>query len=142
VILKQLRRKRACKPHCPADIKSKQLLLNQERRRVNNVSFGSVGRIRVTLPSQFLSQKIFQFGTFGFGGNKDGNVRVGVFPERQKVLVAVLVASPRPTVITLKCICSGEIQIGSHATDLISNKPTMVQDFSKLISGFDAFSQF
>src|SRR5450759_4960164 len=48
---------RTCKPDSPANVESKELLLNQEHRAVNNVSFGSVGRIRVTPASQFFSMR-------------------------------------------------------------------------------------
>jgi hypothetical protein len=81
---------RAYKPDSPVNAETTEVLLNQEQGAVNNVSFGIAGRICVTRALQFLSQKLFQFGVFGFGGNKDGNVGVGVFPECQKILIGRL----------------------------------------------------
>ena len=44
---------RACKPDSPVKIENMELLLNQHRRPVNDVSFDSRGRFCVTLASHF-----------------------------------------------------------------------------------------
>jgi hypothetical protein len=41
---------------------------------------------RVVLPL-LNALALLQFGVFGFGGDEDGDVRVGVFPERQEIVV-------------------------------------------------------
>jgi hypothetical protein len=43
---------RACKPDSPVNVESAELVWNQPRRTVNDVSLASVGRICVTLASQ------------------------------------------------------------------------------------------
>jgi hypothetical protein len=47
-------REQACNPDFPADVESSQVIENQSAVIVNEVSFGGVGRVPVTLLSQFL----------------------------------------------------------------------------------------
>src|SRR6202030_1285575 len=47
-----------CQPDSPANIESEELVWNQPHQPVNDVSFASVGRICVTLASQFLRTAI------------------------------------------------------------------------------------
>jgi len=41
----------------------------------------------VTLTSQISPPKLLQLRVFRLGGDEDGDVRVGVFPEREEIFV-------------------------------------------------------
>jgi hypothetical protein len=47
-----------------------------------------IGRKRRIRQAQTeLSEKSLQLGVFGFGGDEDGNIGIGVFPQREKILI-------------------------------------------------------
>jgi len=64
----------------------------------------------------------------------DGDVGVGVFPEREKILVCR--AALRN--VALECIGTTQLEVRQRTDRFVEHEPAMVEDFLKLCSGFAA----
>ena len=78
---------RACKPDFPGRVANTKVIDSVGKKIVNDVSFGSKVRILATTLPQFSSASLFQHRVLCFRRDENRNVRVGVFPEREELLI-------------------------------------------------------
>ena len=69
---------------------------------------------------------LLQSCTFGFGDDEDRNFRIGVFPEREKILIC----RSRFWGIALQYIRAGETEMCQRADWFVSHNPAMVEDLT------------
>src|ERR1700730_5265582 len=69
---------------------------------------------------------------FGLGRDEHGNVRVGVFPERQEILIRRLGLGG----VALHGIGTGEAEMGQCAYRFVQRNPAMIQNLLELGCGF------
>src|ERR1700693_2772134 len=81
-----------------------------------------------------LSKKSLKLGVFGFGGDEDGDVGVGVLPLGEEILICRLGLGG----VGLHHIGASEAEMGQCANGFIQNNPAMVEDFLELGSGLGA----
>jgi hypothetical protein len=62
---------------------------------------------------------------FRFGSNEDGNIRVGLFPETEEILICRLGFGS----VALQNIGASEAEMGERPCRTIPQQPAMVQDF-------------
>ena len=74
----------------PWCVESTQVTDSVKQKVVNDVSFGSEVRIFATTLPQFSLQKLLQLRVLRLRCDEDRNVRVGVFPKRQEILIRCL----------------------------------------------------
>ena len=74
-------------PWCVANT---QVTDSIQSKIVNDVSFGSEVRILATTLPQFCLPKLLQPRVLRFRSDEDRNVRVGVFPKREEILIGRL----------------------------------------------------
>ena len=107
------------------------------------LSRGTVGRLRgdfATSEAQwkkapsFLAPELLQLRVFVFGFSQDGDVRVGVFPEREEVVIGGFCFCH----VALHGIRSGNLKMRERADGLIDDNSAMVEDSLKLSLGFRA----
>ena len=69
-----------------------------------------------------------------FGSDEDGNVGVGVFPEREEILIGRLGFGG----VALHGVGAGEAEMCQCADGLANYNSAMVEDFLELAGGFAA----
>src|SRR5260370_42496001 len=77
---------------------------------------------------------LLQLGVFGLGGDEDGDVGVGVFPQRQKILIGRLGLGG----VALQGISAGNAEIRECSDGFVEHNPAMAEDFLELGGGFAA----
>jgi hypothetical protein len=82
----------------------------------------------------FLAPELLQLRVFGFGFSQDGDVRVGVLPDREEVVIRRFCFCH----VDLHGIRSTDLKMRECADGLIDDKSAMVEDFLKLGPGFRA----
>src|ERR1700680_977809 len=95
-------------------------------------------------PSGCRSSSGRQFGVFGFGGDEDGDAGVGVFPEREEIVVGGAGFGARGFSIgtlhglSLKRVGAGEAEMRERADGLVVYSARPAEDFLELGRGFPA----
>src|SRR5215469_7120267 len=74
---------------------------------------------------------LLQLRVLGFGLLQDGNIRVGVFPQRQKILIRGAGFGG----VALHGVGAGEAEMGQRACCTIPQQPAMVENFLKFGGG-------
>src|ERR1700683_389075 len=75
-----------------------------------------------------------EFGEFGFGGLEDGDAGVGIFPEREEILIG---GAGFGSVALLR-IGASEAEMGESADEVVHDDAEMVEDFLEFGGGFVA----
>src|SRR4029077_831607 len=75
---------------------------------------------------------LLQLCVFGLGGDENGNVRVGVFPEGEKILIGGVGFYG----VALDGIGSADLEMCECADGFIGHDPAMSENFLELRSGF------
>ena len=103
----------------------------------------SLGKIRPLRPKMFFSkgktrraQGLFQLCVFRLGLLKDGDVRVGVFPQREEVLVLTACLCR----IAGECVGAGKTKACQCSGTTVQYRATMVKDVLKLACGSAALT--
>src|ERR1700730_7393876 len=71
--------------------------------------------------------RLLQPRILGFGSNQDRNIGVGVFPEREEILIR----GPGFGGVALQCVGTSETEMGEYTCRTIPQHPAMVEDFLK-----------
>jgi hypothetical protein len=69
-----------------------------------------------------------QLRVLGFGSFKDGNVGVGIFPEREEILIRGSGFGG----VALQCVGTGETEMAEYADGFIERNAARVEDFLEL----------
>src|ERR1700675_4959422 len=77
-----------------------------------------------------LGAQLLQLGVFGLGSDEDGDVGVGVLPQREEILICG--AGFRG--VTLHGIGAGEAEMSKRPCRTIPQQPAMVEEFLELAS--------
>src|SRR6185436_3292680 len=75
-----------------------------------------------------------QAGKFRFGLNQNRNVRIGIFPNAEKLFIGLTRFSP----IARECVSARESQIREREKFRPQNDAAVAEDFLKLRRGFGA----
>jgi hypothetical protein len=85
--------------------------------------------------SQRRQTRLFQFQVLRFGSDEDGDVRVGVSPKREEILIGRLGFGG----VALHGVGAPEAEMSKCSDGSIENNPTMVENFLKFGDGFTPF---
>src|SRR5579862_6311021 len=84
-----------------------------------------------------LTRHLLEFCVLGFGLLQDGNVRVGVFPQREEILIR----RARLGLIAGNCVGPPQLQMRQRSNNGIEHNTGMIQNLLKLGSSFIALVQ-
>jgi hypothetical protein len=82
---------------------------------------------------KFLTNRLLQLGVFGFCSDEDGDIGVGIFPEREEIVVGG--ASLRR--VALQCIGAGKAEVRDGSRFTRPYQPSTAENFLKLGSSGD-----
>ena len=105
--------------------------------RVDPLSASDYCKITARLESKRITQlqtKLLQLCVLGFGSDEDWNVRVGIFPEREEILIGRLGFG----VVVLQGVGAGEAEMSECSDGFVEYNSAMVENFLELGSGFAA----
>ena len=77
---------------------------------------------------------LLQLRVFRLGGDEDWNVRVGILPEREEILIRRLGLDG----VALQSVSAGEAEMRDCTHSRVHHNSAMVEDFLELGGGFGA----
>ena len=86
------------------------------------------------LPFDICAAASLQLRVFRLGLLKDGNVGIGVFPQRQEILIRGAALGS----FTLHRVGAAKLEMGQRPDGFVEDNPAMVEDFLKLCCGLVA----
>jgi hypothetical protein len=92
------------------------------------------GKLEGPLPPIYCKPGLLQLRVLSFSLLQDGDVGVGVFPEREEILVRRLGLGR----VALHNIGSADLEMGEYSDGLVDYNSAMVEDFLELGGGFAA----
>ena len=84
----------------------------------------------MALTSQISRPSLLQLRVLRLGSDEDGNVRVGVFPQREEILIGRFVC------VALHGIGSADLEMREWAVERVKHNSAMVKDFLRFGGGF------
>src|ERR1039458_3637136 len=100
-----------------------------------SISLASLRKTNVVVWSLLVSfdcvggERLLQFRVLGFGLLQDWDVRVGVFPEREKIVVGSL----RFCSLTCHEVSTTELEICKSANWFVQNNASMIENLLKFL---------
>ena len=80
----------------------------------------------MALTSQISRPSLLQLRVLRLGSDEDGNVRVGVFPQREEILIGRFVC------VALHGIGSADLEMREWAVERVKHNSAMVKDFLEI----------
>src|ERR1700683_3995238 len=80
------------------------------------------------MAKRLIFSQLLQLGELCLGFLQDGNVRVGIFPKREEILVRRAGSGG----VAGHAVCASETEVSQRANRLVSNDAGMVQNLLKL----------